>query len=410
MQDTLFLQFYNQIKGSYYDLCNGFSDTYDLCLSKGEFFWTEHETDRAKWHDEATYTKRKLPIEKGTVYISAIYVNHLYQAYIWAREYPEINVVVGGPVAAERIMTEGKWNPIYIEVDKNVTLPKNLTVTGKSVEDWFGVPNFSGNWKLDIPRDIPSDSKIYFSYTLDNRCYWKKCIYCNIALHAEEVFRERKRIDCEFADVDHEGIKIVRLNTGSITPKFLREVLPTLPNRPDLDYRLFIRSGTVETRALADALKKMNGNIPNLVLGFGMEFPSNRMLKYAGKGFTTDELLDFLHLSKAHGLKINANFMLGWNNLIDDDISELETFMAAMPEDAVTTAQIRWLLAHPYAEVHDTYEGEPTWIGPFYEGFRVDVNDEQKALNRQALDIVKTYSRTKNFEVQGLVSIRQYMQ
>ena len=40
----------------------------------------------------------------------------------------------------------------------------------------------------------------------------------------------------------------------------------------------------------------------------------------------------------------------------------------------------------------------------------MDVNDEQKALNRQALDIVKTYSRTKNFEVQGLVSIRQYMQ
>ena len=410
MQDTLFLQFYNQIKGSYYDLCNGYSDTYDLCLSKGDFYWTEHETDRSLWHDDATYIDRKLPIEKGRIYISAIYSNHLYQAYMWAKIYPEIEFVVGGPVAAERMMTEGKWNPIYIEVDKNITLPKNLTVTGKSVEDWFGVPNFSGEWKLDIPNEIPGDSKIYFSYTLDNRCYWKKCIYCNIALHAEEVFRERKRIDCEFADIEHAGMKIVRLNTGSITPKFLREVLPVLPNRPDLDYRLFIRSGAVETRALEDGLKKMNGNIPNLVLGFGMEFPSNRMLKYAGKGFTTNELLDFLHLSKDYGLKINANFMLGWNNLIEDDVKELEAFMAAMPEDAVTTAQIRWLLAHPFAEVHDTYKGEPTWIGPFYEGFRVDVNDEQKALNRQALDIVKKYSRIKNFEVQGLVSIRQYMQ
>ncbi len=199
------------------------------------------------------------------------------------------------------------------------------------------------------------------------------------------------------------------MNTGSITPKFLREALPALPNRPDLDYRLFIRSGAMENRALEDALKQLNGNIPNLVLGFGMEFPSNRMLKYAGKGFTTDELLDFLNLSKTYGLKINANFMLGWNNLIDDDIKELETFMQRMPEDAVTTAQIRWLLAHPFAQVHDTYEGEPTWIGPFYEGFRVTVDDQQKALNRQALEIVKKYSRIKNFEVQGLVSIRQYM-
>jgi hypothetical protein len=410
MQDTLFLQFYNQIKGSYYDLCNGYSDTYDLCRSKGEFFWTEHETDQSKWHDDATYTKRQLPIEKGTVYVSAVYVNHLYQAYMWAKAYPEINFVVGGPVAAERIMTPGKWNPIYIEVDKNVTLPKNLTVTGKSVEDWFGVPNFSGRWKLDIPGDVPGDSKVYFSYTLDNRCYWKKCIYCNIALHAEEVFRERKRIDCEFGDVDHAGLKIVRLNTGSITPKFLRDVLPVLPNRPDLDYRMFIRSGKVETRALEAALKRMGGDIPNLVLGFGMEFPSNRMLTYAGKGFTTGELLDFLNLCKAYGLKINANFMLGWNNLIEDDLKELASFMEKMPEDAVTTAQIRWLLAHPFAEVHDTYEGEPTWIGPFYEGFRVEIDDEQKALNRQALEIVKHYSRIKNFEVQGLVSIRQYMQ
>ncbi|MBW2611221.1 MAG: hypothetical protein JRD49_01290 [Deltaproteobacteria bacterium] len=410
MKDTLFLQFYNQIKGAYYDLCNGYSDTYDLCRSKGDFFWTEHETDRTKWHDDTTYTSRQLPIDKGTVYISAIYVNHLYQAYMWARAYPNIKFVVGGPVAAERMMTEGKWNPVYIEVDKNVTLPENLNITGKSVEDWFDVPNFSGKWKLDIPKTVPADSKIYFSYTLDNRCYWKKCIYCNIALHANEVFRERKNIDCEFGDVDHAGMKIVRLNTGSITPKFLREALPALPNRADLDYRLFIRSGAMENRALEDALKQLDGEIPNLVLGFGMEFPSNRMLKYAGKGFNTDELLDFLNLSKAYGLKINANFMLGWNNLIEDDLKELETFMQRMPEDAVTTAQIRWLLAHPFAQVHDTYEGEPTWIGPFYEGFRVAVDDQQKALNRQALDIVKKYSRIKNFAVQGLVSIRQYMQ
>ena len=37
------------------------------------------------------------------------------------------------------------------------------------------------------------------------------------------------------------------------------------------------------------------------------------------------------------------------------------------------------------------------------------VDGEQKAFNRQALEIVKKYSRIKNFEVQGLVSIRQYM-
>jgi radical SAM superfamily enzyme YgiQ (UPF0313 family) len=409
MKETLFLQFYDQIKNSYFSLCNGFSDTYDLCKSKGDFYWTEHEADRKKWYHEGTYTGRQLPINKGTIYVSAIYINHLYQAFVWAKVYPQIKFVVGGPVAAERMISEGKWNPVYIRVDRNASLPSNFHITGKSVEEWFNVSNFSGKWKLDIPKEVSKRSKIYFSYTLDNGCYWKKCIYCNIALHAREAFRKRKDINCEFKDMDHDGIKIVRLNTGSITPKFLREVLPALPCRQDLDYRMFIRSAKMENKALEEALVKLDGNIPNLVLGFGMEFPSNRMLKYAGKGFSLDELLDFIHLCKKYGLQINANFMLGWNNLIEEDLRELEAFMDKIPADSITTAQVRWLLAHPFAEIHDTYEGEAIKMGPFYEGFRVSVNDDQKALNRQARDIVSHYSKLKNFKVQGMVTIKKHM-
>jgi len=57
MRDTLFLQFYNKTKSGYFDLCNGFSDTYDLCKSKDDFYWTEHEIDRTKWYLDETYKK-----------------------------------------------------------------------------------------------------------------------------------------------------------------------------------------------------------------------------------------------------------------------------------------------------------------------------------------------------------------
>jgi hypothetical protein len=133
MGDTLFVQFFNEIKETYFDLCNGFSDTYDLCKSKGDLYWTQHEADQTKWYLDETYTNRELPISSGTVYISAIYVNHLYQSYIWAREYPDIRFIVGGPVAAERRVDVKGWNPVYFLIDSDDVWPSNLVITGKFI-------------------------------------------------------------------------------------------------------------------------------------------------------------------------------------------------------------------------------------------------------------------------------------
>ena len=410
MGDTLFIQFYNEIKGSYFDLCNGFSDTYDLCKSKGDFYWTKHEVDRTKWHLDETYTDRELPVKKGTVYISAVYLNHLYQSYVWAKEYPNIRFVVGGPIAAERRIDTNSWDPVYLKIDNNNALPVNLEITGRSVEDLFGVPNFSGKWKLDVPEFVSDDNPIYFSYTLDNGCFWGKCTFCNIALHARDFFRRRKDIKFEFRDIKHNGTKIIRLNTGSITTKFIREMLPKLPCGEDMEYRMFIRSAQSENEALKEVLDNCNGEFPRLVLGFGMEFPSDRMLRHTGKGCNTNEMLEFLRLCRSNNIRINANFILGWNNLIEDDIRGLEDFMDSIPEDSITTVQMRWLFAHPYTKIHDTYEGEPIRLGPFYEGFRAEISEKQMELNKEAGDIISQYSSIKHYKVDGMGNIRKNLQ
>jgi radical SAM superfamily enzyme YgiQ (UPF0313 family) len=410
MRDTLFLQFYNKTKSAYFDLCNGFSDTYDLCKSKGDFYWTEHEIDRTKWYLDDTYENRRLPINEGTVYISAIYMNHLYQSYVWAKEYPNIRFIVGGPIAAERRIDENGWHPVYVKVDSYDMLPSNLEITGKSVEDWFEVPNFSGKWKVDVPEFVPDDSRVYFSYTLDNGCYWRKCVFCNIALHAKEAFRKRKHMKYEFEDMEHDGHKIVRLNTGSITTTYIREVLPELPRRNDIEYRLFVRPAKAENIALKDVLTEDGGIFPKLVLGFGMEFPTNRMLRFIGKGSNTDEVLEFLRLCHENKIHINANFILGWDNLIEDDIRELENFMDSVPENSITTFQMRWLLAHPYTKLHDTYKGKAIKLGPFYEGFRAEIGEKQMELNREAGDIIGQYSSIKHYKVEGMVNIRKHLE
>ena len=137
MKDTLFVQFYSQwnirLNKPVWAISNGFSDTYDLCKSKGDFYWVHQEYDRQYCDIENVKTiceKEELPIRKGKVFVSATTTTHAYQAYVWAKKYPKINIVVGGPA-----IISGTF--IYN------SLPKNLTFTKKSVEQYFNTPNFS---------------------------------------------------------------------------------------------------------------------------------------------------------------------------------------------------------------------------------------------------------------------------
>ena len=401
MSDTLFIQFYSKTNSGWFDLCNGFSDTWDLCQSQGDFFWMEHEADNDKWYEEATYQNRPLPIEKGKVYVSASYINQLYQAYTWANLYPDIDFIVGGPVTSERCVDNNGWNSVHFKVEKD--LPANLFLTGKSVEDLFKVPNFSGKWKFEIPKVIPDNSRIYFSYTLENQCYWKKCPFCSIAQHAAEHFRKRQEIGLEFKDLQFPGHKIVRLNTGSITPEHIKAILPQLPNSEDIEYRFFMRAARAETKALKQVIDQLDGNIPDCTLGFGIEFPSDRMWKYLNKGTKMDEVFDTIELCRENGIKVNANVILGWNNLIEQDLKDLEYFMDNLSKSAVTTMQLRWLFAHPYTTIYEDYDGveKSLKLGPFNCGFNVQVDDRQKELNLEAAKIINEKCISKEIKLEG---------
>ncbi|MBS3755770.1 MAG: hypothetical protein KGY56_08750 [Desulfobacterales bacterium] len=407
MQDVLFIQFLSRSRRGYWDLANGFSDVWDLCKSRGDFHWVVHEPESDKWYKEETYTSRELPITRGTVYVSASYINHLYQAYVWAQMYPGISFVVGGPVAAARAGCSSQWEPLYFDMRKNATLPQNLTITGKSVEQFFGVPDFSGKWKLSIPDQIlPADAPVYISYTLDNGCYWGRCIYCNIKEAPRELFRQRRYMGFEFSELEHPGRKIVRLNTGSMTPGYIREVLPGLPVRSDLEYRTFMRCAKAENRALARVVAQEETVLPELTMGIGIEFPSDRMLAYMDKGITCADILETLRICGNAGIRVNGNLILGWGNLVEQDLRELERFFDQMPERSMTSLQLRWLYAHPRTVIHEQYSGEPSFLGPFYLGFRAKISGAQQKRNAEAVRIIEAYSRKKQFRLEGLGNVK----
>lgn len=407
MKDTLFIQFYGKTNSGWFDLCNGFSDTWDLCKTKGDFLWMEHNQDTDHWYDASSYGEQTLPISKGRVYVSASYVNHLYQAYTWANQYPDIDFIVGGPVAAERCADKKGWHSVHFKVEGE--LPPNLTLTGQSIESLFNVPEFSGEWKLEIPSNVPDHSRIYFSYTLENLCYWKKCPFCSIAQHTMDHARKRDILDLKFKDLDFNGHKIVRLNTGSITPDHIRRILPSLPVRDDMEYRYFMRAAKAETKALRDVMEQLKGDLPPSTLGFGIEFPSDRMWKYLNKGTRMDEVIETLDFCRESGFKVNANVILGWNNLVDQDLLDLEMFMDSLAKTAVTTLQLRWLFAHPYTRIYEEYDGRQNSIhlGPFNCGFNVMVDDHQKKMNLAAADIIKTKCDAKEIKLEGYKNLKK---
>ncbi len=409
MKDSLFIQFYGRTGSGWFDLCNGFSDTWDLCASKGEFLWIPMEQDPDQWYDEAAYHPIPLPGEKSTIYVSASYVNHLYQAYLWAMAYPETQVIVGGPVASERDTGKPGWQPVHFKVEK--PLPPNLILTGQSVEQLFGVPEFSGRWRLELPSRIPDGGRIYYSYTLENQCYWKKCPFCSIAQHTSNHFRKRPVLDLAFKDLEYNGHQIVRLNTGSMTPEHIRQLLPMLPVRPDMEYRFFMRAAAAETRAMKDALAMMGESVPECTLGFGIEFPSDRMWRYLNKGTRMIDVIKTLEFCTETGFKVNANVILGWNNLTEQDIRDLEGFMQRLSGNTVTTLQLRWLFAHPYTPIHDTYDGVENSIrlGPFNCGFHVTIPSDQMALNLAAAEIIKKMCDKKGIQLQGYKNLKKGM-
>jgi hypothetical protein len=410
MSDTLFMQFYSRRKSHIFNLLNGFSDTYDLCRQQGDFYWMRDEPDEANWYQYDIYASKALPISRGTIYVSALDVNHLYQCWVWAKEHPEIRFVVGGPVVSERDTQSPVWDPAYVRVLDPEAIPGNLTLTGKSVEQWFGVRDFSGPWKLEVPAEIQSGSRIYFSYTLDDACFWSRCIYCNIGCHDRRFVRRRTEMAFEFRDLRFNGTKLVRLNTGSITPRQLRELLPILPRGNGFEYRTFMRPAAPENKSLLAALAICKGAVPDIMLGLGVEFPTQRMLAHVDKGFGPDELIQCLEICQRNHIMTNANVIVGWDNLTPADVTELEAFMKRVPTGSFRSMQLRWLYAHPYTAIHDHYHGKPVAFGPFYEGFSVELDEPQMlALNRQATDIFEQYAGIKQYKLEGLKSVRAKM-
>ena len=429
MSDIYFIQFYGRTQNSgpmwnansgasfsKWDLGNGFSDTYSYCKNKGDFLWVNHinsleeidvqkntkrniqvypshklkdkddyNFDNMEYQDQENITSAvdDIPITKGTVYVSALILSHLNRIYNWALNKPNVKFVVGGPaleLPVNYIMTE--------------TWPDNIKLINSSVEQYFKIPELSCDWGLEVPKEIPSEDIIQYAYGLERGCYWGKCKFCYLSERGPEIVRDRENPKWEFLNVDHDK-KRIRLGTESITPNYIKKHLNNFPKEKNLNYVLFYSCRKKEY----ESIKEITRDLSDITFKLGLDFPTKRMWKYMIKGFTPQGSLDSIKLLREKNANIMANIIIGWPNLIEEDITELEEYLNALNIHTKKDLQMVWhtllVMVNTTLWKEDLKIGKELRSGPFIWGYRPIVKKKSEQINEMCIQVLKQWEKNR---------------
>ncbi|MDQ7094864.1 hypothetical protein REC12_14795 [Desulfosporosinus sp. PR] len=376
-KDILFLQFAQEDShdNTLLNLNNGLSNVYNECKKIGDFYWA------TQFNNQSEMGKNELPIKKGKVYVSAFYYPHLLQTYYWAQKYPDIEFNVGGPV-----IRSGNYS--------GQDLPVNLNLTNKNAEEVILNKNtLSKTWGIEYPKEyIKGKKAVRFTYHLDHRCYWNKCIFCEGYTKDLNKGLNNSIDNLKINDNYSNLKKIIRLNIPSITPKFLKYELPRLLRRKDIVYDFFLRASKEIIDLLPEVLKNLEeGNGPHpsqLRFVVGVEFPSYKMLQYMKKGIEKDIILRIIELAKDYHISLGLPFIYGWNNLSQTDVDEAVEFLHNVEKigHPNTESVLFKLEVYPNTSLFSSLKGclEPLKKYIFDNGeHRVVLNAEQYLLNEE---------------------------
>jgi hypothetical protein len=293
-----FLQFYREedfLYGNerFVNFNNGLSYVWDQIKEQGEIVWREVD-------DES------LVATEGEIYASVWYTKNLRLLYNWAKTYPDLQVYACGPLVLHYGISLGK------ELS-------NFHVSNANAEDLLCNGKIS-SWNLEI---INTDKPIGYSVSLVDGygCYWGKCRYCKIT--GKLKYRD---ID-EVPVIEHPNKKFIWLHVYSLSPNFMEKLYSKFEDRNDVVYATYVRGDKYITKALIDTLPKLKVDPRYLAFNMGVEFPSDKMLKYMDKGATVSEYLEFIKVCCDNRIRLHFNFILGWKGTDYSDVKSVEYFL-----------------------------------------------------------------------------------
>lgn len=261
--------------------------------------------------------------------------------------YPEVVVVVGGydcvnPHVGPRVFTDYDYMVVF-EAEKSLPLLTDRILKGEKVRampgvisryDLPGTPFVPAALEYDLQSmDFPkyewTDVKNYTSYNgvqltpiiLSRGCKWSRCTFCGERFE----FRKRTAVDVvnEIEWMVNNGRKVFHFNDSDLSgdPQLVRAVCEEMLARGirgvDLQGQLRVQKGY--SLEYFKMLKAAGFN----QLRYGVDTWSAHTLKLQKKGYTVDMIKEVLGYTKAAGITVYINLVIGIPHETEDDISEI---------------------------------------------------------------------------------------
>lgn len=336
IMEKLFVQFYipsfdKKRQKSLTLLCNGLSTVWD----EAQPIWINGICPLPP-------ETRKLFEESKEIYVSVWYIPELSRIVKWARAWPEINFIIGGPIAP------------YFSQAKEL-FPKNVHMHYGLAEALFNRHYDLSKWKITAPSDVPG--YIVYGYFLRETCYWNKCTFCGPGTHGF-CFGEEDRWEVSLKPLETAPEGVVYLSSPSLAPSELC-ILKNIPLTNNKKYGFYIRAEECVYQVLKDILPQLT-DPKRFIFRIGVEFPSNRMLQKMNKGVTVKEIIQVVNLLEEYECRKTLFYIIGWQDLVKEDLIEAQRYFETLldKEDVKTThciSQLKRYYAIPEKTINDTF-------------------------------------------------------
>jgi len=326
----LFVEGYNNSldKDTIY-LSNGFSTVYNLCENLIQIPVNANKKYvMDKW--DPTIPKNILVesikrYNTDKVYVSCIFEMEPVYVYLASLELPDVDFIVGGPAA---YLFHAFVNPLLLPQRKNFKIViDNLRSIFKNYDE--------REWGLKIPNNI-SNSDILFSVSFNKPCFWGKCIFCSSPIFLGDTVYT-------YSNIPNIDNKLTAYYTSpDMLPEDIKLLLPIINEKSNIYHTFYWRASGNKITELKSFFHEIK-TPQRLCFRIGGEFLSDRMLMYMKKGITLEEYLKTLKYLLDSGCNVYLSIILGWDNLIDDDIRSFDKFIDKIKDYNNIEFSLRWL-------------------------------------------------------------------